>query len=66
MNEMKKTVEDTRRRMDMMDKRLDDIDSMVTALVERVMNQPASIVLRCPHCGKRIDISMVGNHRATK
>lgn len=59
-------IEETKRRMDMLDRRLDDIDSMVTALVERVMSQPVSVAMNCPHCGKRIDMSLVGNRRPAK
>jgi hypothetical protein len=52
------------RRMDMLDRRLDDIDSMVSAVIERVMSQPISIDVTCPHCGKNIEIGLIGNKKA--
>ena len=52
------------RRLDMLDRRLDDIDSMVSAVIERVMSQPVSIDVTCPHCGKSIEIGLIGNKRA--
>jgi hypothetical protein len=53
-------IEHIKRRLDMLDQRLDNIDSMVTAVVERVMNQPLALNLTCPHCGKSIEIAIIG------
>ena len=53
-------AEDIKRQFDMMDRRLDNIDSIVSAVVERVMNQPLTINVTCPHCGKSIEISVIG------
>jgi len=53
------------RRLDLLDRRLDDIDSTVGAVVERVMKQPMTIHLTCPHCGKNIQISLVGSPKPT-
>jgi len=44
----------------MLDRRLDDIDSMVSAVIERVMSQPMTILVNCPNCGKNVEISLVG------
>ena len=33
-------IDNIKRRLDMLDRRLDDIDSMVSAVIERVMSQP--------------------------
>ena len=41
------------KRLEMLDQRLDNIDSVVTALVERVMKQPVSIDVTCPKCGTK-------------
>ena len=56
-------VEHIKRRLDMLDQRLDSIDSMVTAVAERVMNQPVTLNITCPHCGKNIEISILGSEK---
>ena len=53
------------RRLDMLDQRLDNIDSTVSALVERVLNQPVTLNITCPGCGKNIEIAVIGGHRLT-
>jgi hypothetical protein len=52
-----------KQRQDMLDERLDNIDSVLTAVAERIMKQPAAILLTCPHCGKDIEISLVGQNK---
>lgn len=59
-------IEDIRRRFDMMDQRLDNIDSIVSAVVERVMSQPIVISITCPHCGSRVEVSLIGNQKPVK
>jgi hypothetical protein len=54
-----------KQRIDMMDERLDNIDSVVTAVAERVMKQPVSLLLTCPHCGKNIEEALVGQQKPT-
>lgn len=56
-------VVQTKRRLDMFDQRLDNIDSVVTALVERIMKQPLTINMTCPHCGRNIEVSLIGNQK---
>ena len=56
-------VEHIKRRLDMLDQRLDSIDSMVTAVAERVMNQPITLNITCPHCGKNIEITILGSEK---
>jgi hypothetical protein len=56
-------AEEIERRFDMMDRRLDNIDSIVSAVVERVMNQAVIINLVCPHCGKNVEIALIGNRK---
>ncbi len=49
--------------VDILDGRLDNIDSMVSAVAERVMSQLVSLTLTCPHCGKNIEIGVVGSQK---
>ena len=56
-------IEQIKRRLDMLDQRLDNIDSMVTAVAERVMRQPITFIITCPHCGKNIEIAIIGNEK---
>lgn len=55
--------ENIKRRLGMLDRRLDDIDSMVSAVIERVMSQPITIDITCPNCGKSIEIALIGNKK---
>ncbi len=56
-------TEKIERRLNMLDQRLDSIDSMVSAVIERVMNQPIAVGLTCPHCGKNIEYGLIGNKK---
>ena len=47
------------KRLDTLDLRLDNIDSIMTSLVERVMQQPLSMEVTCPKCGQAIQISIM-------
>jgi len=58
-------IERMKRRLNMLDQRLDSIDSMVTAVAERVMEQPLNFSLTCPHCGKNIEITVLGSQKPT-
>jgi len=58
-------VERIKRRLDMLDQRLDNIDSMVTVVAERVMNQPITLNITCPACGKNIEITLIGSEKPT-
>ena len=58
-------METIKRRMDMLDQRLDNIDSVLSAVVERVMNQPVTLNITCPKCGRNIEIAVVGGHKIT-
>ena len=59
-------IKKLKRRLDMLDLRLDNIDSMVTAVAERVMKQPITFNMTCPRCGKEIEIAILGNEKPTK
>jgi hypothetical protein len=65
-SEMEREIQLLQQRLDMLDNRLDNIDSMVTAVAERVMSQLVTLSLSCPHCGKNIEIAVVGNQRPTR
>ena len=56
-------MEHLKKRLDMFDRRLDNIDSMVTAVAERVMKQPITLNIICPHCGRDIEIGILGNEK---
>lgn len=53
-------------RIEMLDQRLDNIDSVVTTLVERVMRQTVTMHLSCPSCGKPVEMSLTGTVRIGK
>ena len=61
--EMKQELERLNKHLDMLDERLDNIDSVVSALVERVMSQPLTIGFTCPKCGKSSEIAVIGSHK---
>jgi len=51
------------RRIDELDKRLDSVDSIVSAVAERVMRQPLTLNLTCPKCGQRMEIAIIGSEK---
>ena len=51
------------KRLDMLDERLDNIDSIVTSHVERVMGRPLVIEVTCPNCGQTVQISVTSGVR---
>jgi hypothetical protein len=65
-NDQSREVERLTNRMDLMDQRLDNIDTMVTAVAERIMSQPISFIITCPHCHKNIEVAMLGTEKFTK
>ena len=56
-------IQRIKQRLDMLDQRLDNIDSIVTAVAERVMSQLITINITCPHCGKDIEVAVVGSQK---
>ena len=54
------------KRLDILDQRLDNIDSMVTAVAERVMSQPVTLNIVCPHCGKNLEIAILGSQKPSR
>jgi tetrahydromethanopterin S-methyltransferase subunit G len=51
------------KRLDMLDERLDNIDSIVTSLIERVMGRPLVMEVTCPNCGQIVQISVTSGVR---
>ena len=58
-------IERLKQRLELMDERMDNIDSVLSAVAERIMKQPISIILTCPHCNKNIEVSLVGQQKPT-
>ncbi len=56
-------IQHIKKRLDMLDQRLDNIDSMVTAVAERVMSQLITLNITCPQCGKDVEIAIVGSQK---
>jgi hypothetical protein len=52
------------KRLEMMYKRIDQLDTMVSTLIERVMRQPViTIETTCPKCGSHVHIAVTGNSK---
>ena len=62
----KADIERINKRLDMLDQRLDNIDSMVTAVAERVMKQPVTLNITCSKCGQNIEIALLGLEKPKK
>ncbi|MFC1931938.1 hypothetical protein ACFLXJ_07075 [Chloroflexota bacterium] len=62
----KADIERIKKRLDMLDQRLDNIDSIVTAVAERVMKQPITFNVTCSKCGKNIEIALIGAEKPTR
>jgi hypothetical protein len=54
------TLENLRKRLDMLDERLDNIDSMVSVVIERVMSQGVTLETSCPHCNRNMEVALIG------
>ena len=59
-------IERLKNQLDMLDQRLDNIDSIVTAVAERIMKQPITLTVTCAHCGKDIEIAILGTQKPTR
>jgi len=58
--------EQIKRRLDHLDQRLDAIDTIVTAVADRIMKRPLSVTITCPDCGRIIEIAVVGNEKPVR
>jgi tRNA(Ser,Leu) C12 N-acetylase TAN1 len=56
-------IEQIFKRLDMLNHRLDDMDSVITSLVERVMGRPLTVEVTCPKCGEIIQINITSSVR---
>jgi hypothetical protein len=56
-------LEQLARRVKMLDDRLDNLDSIVTSLVQRVMEKPLTLEIHCPKCGSQIELGITSNAR---
>ena len=59
-------IQHIKKRLDMLDQRLDNFDSMTTAIAERVLSRLITLNITCPHCGKDIEIAVVGSQKPTR
>ena len=59
-------IEHIKKHLDMLDQRLDNIDSTVSAVAERVMSQPITLSITCPHCSKNIEIAIIGSRKPVR
>lgn len=59
-------IEHIKKRLDMLDQRLDNIDSIVTAVAERVMKQPLTFNATCSNCGQNIEIALIGTEKPNR
>ena len=64
--EQLRDIERVKKHLEMLDQRLDNIDSMVTAVAERVMKQPVTLNVTCPYCHRNIEITILGNEKPPK
>jgi hypothetical protein len=54
------------KRFEMMNDRLDNVDSIVTTVAERIMKQPVTMIVTCSHCGHKVEIALIGVEKPTK
>ena len=66
IEEQRQEIGKVSNRLHMLDQRLDNIDSVVSALVERVMKQPMTINITCSKCGNNIEIALIGTEKPTR
>jgi hypothetical protein len=59
------SLESLAQQLSMMDERLDNIDSIVTNVAERVMNQPITISVTCSGCGKTSTYTLLASEKPT-
>ena len=52
--------------LELLDDRLDNVDSIVSAVAERVMRQPITLNITCSNCGQKIEIALVGIEKPTR
>ena len=56
-------IERISQRLDMLDRRLDNVDSIVSVVAERIMKQPITLNITCSKCGQKIEIALIGTEK---
>lgn len=59
-------IERIKKTLDMLDDRLDNMDSVISAVVERMTKHFIAFNLTCPHCGKAIEINLSGTEKVKR
>jgi hypothetical protein len=59
-------IEQIIKRLDMLDRRFDNVDSIVSVVAERVMKQPITLNITCSKCGQKIEIALIGTEKPTR
>jgi hypothetical protein len=59
-------IEQIKNRLDMLDRRFDNVDSIVTVVAERIMKQPVTLNITCSKCGQRIEIALIGTEKPSR
>lgn len=59
-------IEQIKKRLDMLDRRLDNVDSVVSAVAERIMKQPITFNVTCSKCGQKIEIAIIGTEKPSR
>jgi hypothetical protein len=59
------TLENLAQQLAVLDQRLDNIDSIVTNVAERVMSQPITICVTCSGCGKVSTYTLLASEKPT-
>jgi transcription elongation factor Elf1 len=59
-------IEQIVKRLDMLDRRFDNVDSIVSVVAERVMKQPITLNITCSKCGQKIEIALIGTEKPSR
>lgn len=59
------TLEELAQQVSVLDERLDNIDSIVTNVAERVMSQPITISVTCSGCGRVSTYNLLASEKPT-
>lgn len=59
-------IEQIKKQLDMLDRRLDNVDSIVSAVAERIMKQPITFNVTCSKCGQKLEIAIIGTEKPTR
>ncbi len=55
-----------KKRLDMLEERFDNVDSVVSVIAERVMKQPITFNIVCSKCGQKIEIAIIGTEKPSR